>query len=188
GTLPAPLFLFLAGVSFALVVDRMRQRDATAQQIAYTTIRRGAEILGLGLLFRLQEYAIAFPWAPWTDLLRVDILNTIGVSMMFMGACCWVVLAWSESGAWRTVAAWSAVGVALVIALVTPLLWTTWRPDWLPWPIESYINGVHNLHQPQAWLFPIFPWTGFAFVGLAVGFLIFSERAKARPALFQFIL
>ena len=21
---------------------------------------------GLGLLFRLQEYLIAFPWAPWT--------------------------------------------------------------------------------------------------------------------------
>ena len=50
-----------------------------------TTIRRGAEILALGLLFRLQEYVIAWGWAPWSDLLRVDILNTIGVSMMLMG-------------------------------------------------------------------------------------------------------
>ncbi len=48
--------------------------------------------LGLGLLFRLQEYLIAWGWAPWSDLLRVDILNTIGVSMMLMGVMCWIVL------------------------------------------------------------------------------------------------
>ena len=85
GTLPAPLFLFLAGISFALVTDKLRQKGSTPNAIALTTIRRGAEILGLGLLFRLQEYVIAWGWAPWSDLLRVDILNTIGVSMMLMG-------------------------------------------------------------------------------------------------------
>jgi len=31
---------------------------------------------------------------------------------------------------------------------------------------------------PQPWLFPIFPWTAFAFAGLAVGFLLFSEWAR----------
>ena len=56
GTLPAPLFLFLAGISFALVTDKLRQKGVPANQIARTTIRRGAEIFGLGLLFRLQEY------------------------------------------------------------------------------------------------------------------------------------
>ena len=44
GTLPAPLFLFLAGVSFALVTDRMRSKGISANEIALTTIRRGAEI------------------------------------------------------------------------------------------------------------------------------------------------
>ena len=92
GTLPAPLFLFLAGVSFALVTDKLRQKGLPANAIARTTIRRGAEILGLGLLFRLQEYVIAWGWAPWSDVLRVDILNTIGISMMLMGVLCWVVL------------------------------------------------------------------------------------------------
>src|SRR5689334_14330553 len=68
GTLPAPLFLFLAGISFALVTGKLLDKDVPAGQIARTTIRRGAEIFGLGLLFRVQEYVIAFPWAPWTDL------------------------------------------------------------------------------------------------------------------------
>ena len=65
---------------------------------------------------------------------------------------------------------WKALSTGLLISLLTPLLWTTWRPSWLPWPIESYIDGVHNLGTPQAWLFPIFPWAAFSFIGLAVGF------------------
>src|SRR5437764_4989748 len=92
GTFPAPLFLFLAGVSFALVTDKLLQKQLSANQIAKTTIRRGAEIFALGLLFRVQEFAISLGWAPWSDLGRVDILNTIGVSMMLMGVMCWAVL------------------------------------------------------------------------------------------------
>lgn len=74
----------------------------------------------------------------------------------------------------------SAALAALVISLLTPLLWTTWRPRFLPWPLESYINGVHNLGTPQAWLFPVFPWTAFAFAGLAVGFILQSPWTRAR--------
>ena len=177
GTLPAPLFLFLAGISFALVTDKLRTKGTSVDQIARTTIRRGAEIFGLGLLFRLQEYLIAFPWAPRSDLLRVDILNTIGLSMMLMGGMCWGVLRVKPA---RLALALSAVVVGLAISLLTPLFWTVWRPDWLPWPIESYINGVHNLGTPQAWLFPIFPWSGFAFAGLATGFLLLSDWARER--------
>jgi len=181
GTLPAPLFLFLAGVSFALVVDKLRLKNVPAGQIARTTIRRGAEIFALGLLFRLQEYALAWGWAPWSDLFRVDILNTIGVSMMLMGIVCWIILGFGQERLVhrvRLVLGFSAVSVGLAISLVTPLLWTTWRPRWLPWPLESYIDGVHNLGQPQSWIFPIFPWTAFAFIGLATGLFLASDWAK----------
>jgi len=192
GTLPAPLFLFLAGISFALVIDKLRQKALSANQIARTTIRRGAEILGLGLLFRLQEYLIAWGWAPWSDLLRVDILNTIGLSMMLMGVVCWIVLRLNQprlnqlrlnqlrlnqGSRARGVLGVTAGGVALLISLLTPPLWTTWRPHWLPWPLESYLDGVHNLGQPQAWLFPVFPWTAFAFAGLATGFFLLGDWA-----------
>src|SRR5581483_1078703 len=59
GTFPAPLFLFLAGISFAIVIDKLRHKNFSASQIAKKTIKRGAEILALGVLFRIQEYAIA---------------------------------------------------------------------------------------------------------------------------------
>lgn len=192
GTFPAPLFLFLAGISFALVTQKLRRRDLSPWQIAASTIRRGAEIFGFGLLFRIQEYVVALGWAPKSDLFRVDILNTIGMSMMLMGLMCWAVLSLvgactrkkssqtTDAGPFQTMATLSAGGSALVISLLTPLVWTTWRPDWLPWPIESYVNGVHNLGTPQAWLFPIFPWAGFAFAGLAAGFFLQSGWARLR--------
>ena len=247
GTFPAPLFLFLSGISVALIIDKMLQKGTTPSQIGKRVITRGAQILGLGFLFRLQEYAISWGWAPWTDLFRVDVLNTIGLSIMLMGAVCWMVLqvgaphaaargaipgftdatghtqmrtpnsvtpppsqgrpslAQDPSTALRvnsspgnrtsrtgspggtTEAGYARlVGIAIlaagVISALTPLLWTTWRPRLLPWELESYINGVHNLGTPQPWLFPIFPWTGFAFAGLALGFVLTSGFSKKKGA------
>jgi uncharacterized membrane protein len=203
GTFPAPLFLFLAGTSFALVTDKLMKKGLSANQIAKATIRRGAEIFVLGLLFRLQEFAISLGWAPRSDLFRVDILNTIGVSMMLMGVMCWAVLRWTrvgrtplsdlpeqthsartrvsepdEQGGLNLSLLITALLVSAAIALLSPLLWTTWRSRFLPWQLGTYINGVHNLGSPQAWLFPIFPWTAFAFVGLAFGFILTGDFAK----------
>lgn len=225
GTFPAPMFLFLAGISFALIVDKLLAKGLAAGQIAKTTIRRGAEIFGLGLLFRIQEYAISLGWAPWSDLFRVDILNTIGLAIMLMGAICWAVLRMRgaasalkapSGGPWTSASpeagvdgrpytnpeaalqdssvaarsrrdlASAALLVCVTIAALTPLLWTTWRPRFLPWELETYVNGVHNLGQPQPWLFPIFPWIAFAFVGLAFGFMLFSESATKLGARFFF--
>src|SRR5215469_12030633 len=180
GTFPAPLFLFLAGISFALVTEKLRQKNLPPAEIAMRTIRRGAEVFAFGLLFRLQEYVLGWGWSPKSDLLRVDILNTIGVSMMLMGLMCWVVLALQHTSRTHLSLILAGSGMALLISLFTPLLWTTWRPRFLPWPLESYIDGVHNLGTPQAWLFPIFPWSGFAFAGLAVGFILQSPWSRDR--------
>ena len=179
GTLPAPLFIFLAGVSFALMTERLREKGIGRNTIAKQTIRRGAEILGMGLLFRVQEFALGYPWSPWTDLLRVDVLNILGLSMMLMGVLCWFAGA-GEAAAARIRTLIAGFVVAVIVAMATPPLWTTYRPNFLPWPLESYINGVHVFDQPQPWLFPLFPWLAFAFAGLAVGFFLFSDFAKRR--------
>src|SRR5438874_7019432 len=42
GTLPAPLFIFLAGVSFALLTERLREKSVACNAIARQTILRGA--------------------------------------------------------------------------------------------------------------------------------------------------
>jgi len=168
GSAPAPLFLFLVGVSCAFVTNRMRQKGIGAAEIARTTVKRGAQVFGLGLLFRLQEFLLGQPRAPWTDLLRVDVLNIIGLSLMLLGATCWIAAVvagkpaagpsenaanelpdspWLSSLRRRTAAL--AVVFATVIVLATPPLWTTYRPRWLPWYLETYVNGVHTFDSPR---------------------------------------
>lgn len=226
GTLPAPLFLFLAGVSFALVTDKLIRKGLSPVEITRTMLRRGTEILAFGLLFRLQEFLIAWGWAPKSDLLRVDVLNIIGLSMMLMALLCGIALAifkqspqyadrkYAEKqyaereyadhrgraalqgrvsppetaralapvGTPRTALVAAAIAASALIALLTPPLYTTWRPTWLPWWIESYVNGCHNLGAPQPWLFPLFPWSAFAFAGLAAGFILFGEQGRTQTA------
>jgi uncharacterized membrane protein len=202
GTLPAPLFLFLAGISFALVTDKLIHKNLGPAEITRTMVRHGAKILAFGFLFRLQEFLIAWGWAPWSDLLRVDVLNIIGLSMILMALTCGLILTvcgkahdshpdTPRSGIpemtenelgfsrCRSTIVVTAVAIAALIALLTPPLYTTWRPTWLPWPLESYIDGCHNLGSPQPWLFPLFPWAAFAFAGLAAGFILFRDlRSK----------
>ncbi len=213
GTLPAPIFLFLAGVSFALVSDKLMRKNLSFAEITRTMARRGAEIFAFGLLFRLQEFLIAWGWAPWSDLFRVDVLNIIGLSMMLMALTCGIALtvcrktqarfqparggdsyqgmpsglpaAGKNSSGFsrcRIALIAAAISAAALIALLTPPLYTTWRPTWLPWPIESYIDGCHKLGAPQPWLFPLFPWAAFAFTGLASGFILFSDQARNQIA------
>jgi uncharacterized membrane protein len=189
GTLPAPLFLFLAGVSFALVTGKLIRKNVSPGQITLTMARRGAEIFAFGLLFRVQEYVIAWGWAPWTDLFRVDVLNVIGLSMILMALLCGLVLFIGRercdretTGSPVVMLVLAASAVVVLIALLTPPLYTYWRPTWLPWELESYINGCHNLGAPQPWLFCIFPWTAFAFAGLAAGFVLFSDWGRERTA------
>ena len=191
GTLPAPLFLFSAGISLALVTGRALQKGITPAQAARRVMLRGAEIWGFGMLFRMQEFLLGRPCAPWTDLLRVDILNIIGIAIILMGLVCWLAGSRIRASHERVDAAAgsgsmprlryviAAIAAAAAIALATPPLWTTHQPRWLPWYLESYINGVHNLGAPQPWLFPIFPWVAFAFAGLAFGYLVFSNWSRA---------
>src|SRR6201987_3770760 len=119
GTLPAPLFIFLAGVSFAMATHGFGEKGVARKAVARTTILRGAEIYGLGLLFRGQEFLLGYPKAPWTDLLRVDVLNILGVSMMLVGALCWLTASATPHKSNARAIAWG-FAIAAAIAISTP--------------------------------------------------------------------
>jgi hypothetical protein len=195
-TLAAPIFLFLCGVSFALVTEGLRQKNRPRSEIFRTALLRGGEILGLGFLLRVQEFVLGYPKSPWTDLLKVDVLNILGVSILLMalfwrlmtaGAALHAGLRQDASfqtsgsvGSGRSRLIGLSLLIAAVVAMATPPLWTTHRPSFFPWMLESYVNGVHNFGSPTPWIFSIFPWCGFAFVGLAFGLFLFSDFAQRK--------
>ncbi len=148
--LVAPSFIFAAGFSLALVQVRGAQGPRWPR--VRRSLRRIGEVLAVGLLVN----AIWFPWRQqpaW--LLRLDILPCIGVSLLLALPLL--------AGLARRPAVLSALSlfIALGIFLVAPYgeLVTG------PWADMLNRNGPHQA------LFPLLPWTGYIFLGAAVGAL-----------------
>jgi uncharacterized membrane protein len=162
----APIFLFLAGVSLTLAASARASGGLAPLAVAVSAFKRGLWIFALAFLFRLQSWIIsggAFP----RSLLKVDILNIMGVAMMF------------TAGLWylgRRDAGRAALLVVATVAaaLTTPLVRATPALDILPDAIESYFRPAG-----AATTFTLFPWAGFLAAGAALGLWLARGRTPA---------
>ena len=163
GALGTPLFLLLAGVAVALSAGSKTRRIGNASAAVNAVARRGLQIFALAFLFRLQAWTIGGS-SNMRDLLKVDILNIMGPSIVF------AALLWKTG---RSVAS-RCVAFAIVTAataFVTPLV--RMAPlRVLPDPLEAYIVPVAGLSN-----FVFFPWSGFVFAGAFAGVLIDGVRS-----------
>jgi uncharacterized membrane protein len=164
GGFGAPFFLFLAGVSVALSAGSKSRRTGDPGAASRAVVRRGLQVYGLALLFRLQAFIVS--WGSARSLLKVDILNIMGPSIM-AAAALWDAL---RSPRYRAIALAAA---ALAVALLTPPVRATWIFDVLPDWIEGYIRP-----RPGFTTFAFFPWSGFVFAGAFVGVLIDQARTR----------
>ncbi len=166
----APLFLFLAGVALALAAGARARKGWSPAQIAKTALGRGAWILGLAFLFRLQSWIISGGVFP-QSLLKVDILNVMGVSMI-AAAVLW------RAGRGPASRAAVYIVVTVVIAMVTPIVRnSSWLAP-LPDPLEWYLRPAG-----ASTTFTLFPWAGFLTAGAAVGIwldLLRSPSSESR--------
>jgi uncharacterized membrane protein len=173
--LPSRLFLFLVGVSAAIVYERQIGHGIPAAAIRAKTAKRGLQVIGLALLFRLQEQILAGFSGGVTPLFRVDILNCIGASMLVLA-----LLTTPRDGRPRVLAA--LAGAALFLAL-GPFIGPAHFPRWLPEPLTAYVGG----QRPMAW-FPLFPWAAWPLVGVAVGHLWLRHARDERGQMRTFIV
>ena len=160
----APIFLFLAGITLMLAAGGRLRKGMSRSDVARSALRRGAWILALAFLFRLQSMVISGGRFP-ESLLKVDILNIMGVSMLF-GAVGWA----AATGLSRKVMLFTVATVA--IAMVTPLVRATPMLDGLPDAFEAYFRPKPGLTN-----FTLFPWAGFFVAGCAVGAWLDARQA-----------
>ena len=159
----APLFLFLAGVSLVLAAGARLRQGRTDEEAAALARRRGLQIFGLAFLFRLQAWLIS-GGAAYTTLLKVDILNVMGLAML-AGAILWGLGRGPRSRALLL------GGAAVAVAMLTPIVRASPLLAPLPDPIEWYFRPFAG-----ATTFTLLPWAGFLLAGGAVGFWIDSAR------------
>jgi uncharacterized membrane protein len=162
GGFGAPLFLFLAGIGVAMSAGSKARRVDDPAAAAWAVQKRGLQIFALALLFRLQSYSLSL--APAWTMLKVDILNILGLTMI-AAAALWA-LARGVRG--RILVFAVATGVLVFVApLVRSLPWLAALPDWL----EAYIRPVPGMTN-----FAFFPWSGFLMAGAILGVILDAAR------------
>jgi len=169
GGFPGAVFLFTSGLVLALAAEGMFRRGERPRAVLRAGLARGLEILGYAFLFRFWMFASGHFASPW-DLLRVDILNCIGTSLLVVGV---IALPWPR----RATRIAAALSIAFAIVALTPLTWDSALARRLPVALAGYVDG----RQPGS-IFPPFPWAGFAALGAAAGVLLASWRGRGRHA------
>ena len=171
GGLPAPIFLFLVGVSLALVFDRMRSNGAAAGDLARKVVRRGGSLLLLAYVFRLEQFLVWYPASEWNGVFRIDTLNCIAICTMVVG-----LLSVGFKSRRANIVAMAAATVAFV--LVTPWVYPF---RGMPAFVLSYVNG--NDHPSY---FSLFPWAAFTLAGITFGYMLLEAKQRAgEPELFK---
>jgi hypothetical protein len=171
GGMPAPMFLFLLGISLALVLDRLRQKGASERQMIEKVLRRSGWILFLAYAFRLQQAAEWFPYSDWKQVLKVDILNCMALASLAVG--CGAVAIRTR----RVNALWMGI-LGVITVVVTPFVFLIRYG--IAQPLLDYINGgVH----PNYFMF--FSWGAFALAGAATGYLLIEARSRGQEGRFM---
>jgi uncharacterized membrane protein len=161
GGMPPAVFLFLLGVTFAFLMDSQERKGVSAGCRVLASMRRSGYLFAVAFLFRLQLWIVSIDKSPWTDLLRVDVLNVMGLSLLILSAM----------AAFRTVERirLSAI-LGLAIALASPVISGL---DWSGMPafLRFYI-------VPDHLNFGFFPWAAFVAFGLSVGSILRRLRPE----------
>ena len=163
----APIFLFLAGIALSLAVSSRLRKGVALAEAAAAARRRGWQIFGLAFLFRLQSWLISgggFPGA----LLKVDILNVMGLSLVGCGAL------WSLAGGRRS-RLLVLTAAAVAVAMATPIVRSTPLLAPLPDPLEWYLRP-----PAEGATFTLFPWSAFLLAGAALGVVLDAARTAAQ--------
>jgi uncharacterized membrane protein len=154
GITPA-VFLFLTGVTLAFLMDGRERKGATAPQIIWAALRRAGYLAGIAVLFRLQLWAFAAGQSPWTDLFKVDILNSMALAV---GLFSLMAVFTTED----RIKLCAVLGVAVAAAgpVISQMDWSRVHPF-----VRAYV-------APDANAFSFFPWAAFVAFGMSAGSVI----------------
>ncbi len=172
GGFPAPAFLFLAGLAMVLGYGKLDKQKFDPLRKLWLSVKRGLQVLGLAILFRLQEFIQWTEWHQWQKIFKVDILNIIGISLMVLGLLFWAV----RANRWRFVLLLAGISA---LAVFTPLVQGSRMVQSLPWLLGEYLGRRFDYGY-----FPVFPWLAFAFGGAAAGLLTAEYKQERNKSIF----
>ncbi|MEO7135113.1 MAG: heparan-alpha-glucosaminide N-acetyltransferase domain-containing protein [Vicinamibacterales bacterium] len=169
--LAAPLFLFLAGLTLSMAASARASKVGHAAAASMARLR-GLQVFALAFLFRLQSQLLG--WGALINILKVDILNVMGVAMIA------AALIWTVSPHRLTRIVLFAIAT-IAVAMSTPLIREAAMLAILPDAIEAYIRPL-----PGRTNFALFPWAAFLLAGAIAGELVYAAERVALEGRLQF--
>ncbi len=150
----APTFMFLAGLSVALVAHAGRRAGRDQAVLRRNIVLRGLKILALGYALHLSFFIFSGLNGPLYRVVKVDILHCIGLGLAVIP-----LLAW-PSGRFNGRALAIFIGLPILSLITYRLPLSTWVPDGL----AAYVST-----QPRLALFPFVPYAAWIALGIFVG-------------------
>lgn len=175
GGMAAPLFLFMAGMTFAFQMDSMARRERRPMTRWLAALRRGAYVLGIAYLFRLSNCVASLPRPDWHELTKVDILNCMGLAML----CLSVAAVFDAPGRIRF-ALLAGIAVAVAAPIVANLPWGGTPPI-----VQEYLAPGQGQGRGH---FPLFPNAAYLALGLAAGSIVKMAAQERFDRLMQWSL
>jgi len=169
GGMAAPLFLFMAGMTFGFQMESLERREPNRWRRWLVALRRAGYIMAIAFAFRISNWIASMPRPEIAEITKVDILNSMGLAM----------------GAFAAAAMFDgknrvrfALGGALAVAVLAPVI------EGLSWSGTPQLIVEYLAPGPNRGRFPFFPCAAYVGFGLAAGAIVkrTAERTAERTA------
>ena len=172
----APMFMALAGFSFALATLRRWENHLHFGPAVAKRLRRFAFFVLLGYSLRIPVHSLLrdLRWASpqaWQCFLQFDVLQTIGFTLISLQL---LVLGLRTPTRFATVTGM----LALIVAFAAPLAWNSPFLNSLPLALKSALIGTTGS------LFPLIPWSAYIFLGATLG-TAYAAVGQSTPSLLR---
>jgi hypothetical protein len=166
----APLFLFAAGFAFAVATLPHMKEYSVFSKGLLRRIQRLFYVIIIGYFlhlpfFSLRKTILSIGTQAWDDLLRVDILRCIGVTVLFLQA--WQFLRPKKAVTWVVIGL-----LTLALPILTPCVNNSELVLGLPAFIRYYFVNSN---------FPLFYYSSFLFLGFLLGYLFTNKKDRWLP-------
>ena len=165
GGMPPAVFLFLTGITLSFLMDS-QERKGIAPVARWTgALRRAGYLFTVAFAFRIQLWLFSRMFSsannPWTEMLKVDILNCMGFGIALLA----IMAVFTTAERIRLCA---ILGCA--IALLSPLVTQAGLSNWPPL-LRDYVVPSYNY-------FAFFPWAAFVAFGLSFGSILRTVKRE----------
>jgi hypothetical protein len=155
GGMPPAIFLFLTGVTLAFLMSSNERKGLAPHEKVWSAMRRAGYLFALAFAFRLQMWLFGWPGSPTKDLLKVDILNSMGLAILLLS----VMSVFRARDRIRLSAVLGTL-IAAVSPVISMLDWSWWT-----WWLAAYFKPDYNY-------FGFFPWAAFLAFGISAGTIL----------------